>query len=231
MLDEAVVTERPDGNAMGEERSQGGDEAARLRDEKRRLKVAEERVRMLERERLAELREAAAARAEIEKALAAARESLATAEARIAELEEERDEIRALLEKFLTENWKDLTGSPAELPAAANKLLGRGGAVAGAEARGEDGAAPAKEEPSELEIAAVEDLEAALRAGAILEVQPSFRRFEPVKTSHIRAADWLASAHDWAALTGLAKGEMSEEALLEVLFLFVQRSLLRVHSA
>jgi hypothetical protein len=172
----------------------------------------------------------------VEVALDQSRAALAAAEVRVAELEEERDEIRALLESFLADNWKRLTddGAPS-MPQYLDSLLG-GGSTTGQEvsaseaARQADGSGPGPAAAAAMpSLDDVEELAAALRTGARFETTDSFRRFEPVKTSHIRVSECLASVHDWDSLRNLVRGEVAEQEALEVLFMLLQRSYLRVH--
>ena len=200
-----------------------------------KLRRAEEEVRLLEQQNLFNLREAADSRRSVEEELARVHRALEEAEQRVVELEDERDEIRALLEKFLAENWGDLTentpvsgvpkglasflvqGAEGDPPVQKPSAAGARGVCAGAQEASLSGPPESKE-----------DLSAALHAGATIETTEAFSRFEPVRTSHIKVSDWLQQAHDFAALRNLARDEVSEQELVSVLYLFLQKAFIRV---
>ncbi|MEE2776571.1 MAG: hypothetical protein VYE73_07390 [Acidobacteriota bacterium] len=209
------------------------------------LRLAEERIRLLERDKLIVLKEAADARLPLEEQAKAAQAAFAVAQARIGELEGERDEIRALLEKFLAENWSDLkehtpaAGVPIGLtdflsPAESGQRAAVGGdeesEVAPPPVHRSASAPPPKptQSPRRAPIENKEDLGQVLAAGASIETTENFARFQPVKTSHIKVSDWLQRAHDYEALRNLARDEVAEEELVSVLFLFMQKAFIRV---
>jgi uncharacterized protein (TIGR02266 family) len=81
-----------------------------------------------------------------------------------------------------------------------------------------------------ISVSSVAELEEHLRNGAKLETTRRFNRLEPVSRTDILVSDWLKEAYSFAELRRLARGKMSEEELLQVVYAFYQRSLVRLAS-